>query len=183
MALEAALEDENYRVETAANGKQGLERLAEARADIVLLDMMMPVMNGLRCSRRCRRHRATARHPRNHRELSARSDHPVANRSRRRHPPQALHSGGGNLEPSPGCSADVRSRLLDDTARECVRTDRGRGRIDAVQIWSGLSPSGSFRTALGLSFSRVDRGLKTTGACPISAPFAYRACATPDLRG
>ncbi|MBV1796316.1 response regulator [Siccirubricoccus sp. G192] len=46
MALEAALEDAGYRVETAANGRQGLERLAEARADIVLLDMMMPVMSG-----------------------------------------------------------------------------------------------------------------------------------------
>jgi CheY-like chemotaxis protein len=47
MALEAALEDEGYRVVTAANGKQGLERLAEAPCpDIVLLDMMMPVMNG-----------------------------------------------------------------------------------------------------------------------------------------
>jgi CheY-like chemotaxis protein len=46
MALEAALEDAGYRVETAANGRQGLERLAEVQADIVLLDMMMPVMNG-----------------------------------------------------------------------------------------------------------------------------------------
>ena len=46
MALEAALEDEGYRVLTATNGRQGLERLAEARADVVLLDMMMPVMNG-----------------------------------------------------------------------------------------------------------------------------------------
>jgi CheY-like chemotaxis protein len=46
MALEAALEDENYRVLTAANGKQGLERLSEEQADVVLLDMMMPVMSG-----------------------------------------------------------------------------------------------------------------------------------------
>ena len=46
MALQAALEDENYRVITAANGRQGLERLTDTRADIVLLDMMMPVMNG-----------------------------------------------------------------------------------------------------------------------------------------
>jgi CheY-like chemotaxis protein len=46
MALKAALEDENYRVITAANGKQGLECLADTRADVVLLDMMMPVMNG-----------------------------------------------------------------------------------------------------------------------------------------
>jgi CheY-like chemotaxis protein len=47
MALEAALEDEGYRVVTAANGKQGLERLAETpRPELVLLDMMMPIMNG-----------------------------------------------------------------------------------------------------------------------------------------
>ena len=46
MALQAALEDENYCVITAANGRQGLERLAVTRADVVLLDMMMPVMNG-----------------------------------------------------------------------------------------------------------------------------------------
>jgi CheY-like chemotaxis protein len=47
MALEAALEDAGFRVATAANGRQGLERLAEApRPEIVLLDMMMPVMNG-----------------------------------------------------------------------------------------------------------------------------------------
>ena len=47
MALEAALEDAGYEVATAANGRQGLERLAEApRPEIVLLDMMMPVMSG-----------------------------------------------------------------------------------------------------------------------------------------
>src|SRR3712207_7615497 len=47
MALEAALEDAGHRVATAAKGRQGLERLAEApRPDLVLLDMMMPVMHG-----------------------------------------------------------------------------------------------------------------------------------------
>ena len=46
MALEAALEDVGYEVVTAANGRQGLERLAEVRADLVLLDMMMPIMGG-----------------------------------------------------------------------------------------------------------------------------------------
>jgi CheY-like chemotaxis protein len=45
-ALEVALEDVGYEVVTAANGRQGLERLAEARADLVLLDMMMPIMGG-----------------------------------------------------------------------------------------------------------------------------------------
>jgi CheY-like chemotaxis protein len=47
MALQAALEDEGYQVVTAANGRQGLERLAAIpRPELVLLDMMMPVMSG-----------------------------------------------------------------------------------------------------------------------------------------
>jgi CheY-like chemotaxis protein len=47
MALEAELEDAGYAVVTAANGRQGLERMAEApRPDLVLTDMMMPVMGG-----------------------------------------------------------------------------------------------------------------------------------------
>jgi CheY-like chemotaxis protein len=40
------LEDEGYRVVTAINGKQGLARLAEHNPDAVMLDYMMPVMNG-----------------------------------------------------------------------------------------------------------------------------------------
>jgi CheY-like chemotaxis protein len=47
MALEAELADAGYAVVTAANGRQGLERLAEApRPDLVITDMMMPVMGG-----------------------------------------------------------------------------------------------------------------------------------------
>jgi CheY-like chemotaxis protein len=46
MALESVLVDAGYQVTIAANGRQALDRLAEAQADIVLLDMMMPVMNG-----------------------------------------------------------------------------------------------------------------------------------------
>jgi CheY-like chemotaxis protein len=42
----AALEDEGYRVFTAANGKRALERLAENRPDLVISDFMMPLMNG-----------------------------------------------------------------------------------------------------------------------------------------
>jgi CheY-like chemotaxis protein len=46
LALEAALEDAGYQVATAANGRQALEQLAVAQPDIVLLDMMMPIMSG-----------------------------------------------------------------------------------------------------------------------------------------
>jgi CheY-like chemotaxis protein len=46
IALESVLVDAGYQVTVAANGRQALDRLAEARIDIVLLDMMMPIMNG-----------------------------------------------------------------------------------------------------------------------------------------
>jgi CheY-like chemotaxis protein len=42
----AALEDEGYRVVLAANGRQAMERLAEANPDLVIADFMMPIMDG-----------------------------------------------------------------------------------------------------------------------------------------
>ena len=39
-------EAEGYTVETAENGKLGLELIHSMRPDIILLDLMMPVMNG-----------------------------------------------------------------------------------------------------------------------------------------
>lgn len=41
-----ALELEGYPVSTASNGAEGLERLWESRASVVLLDMRMPVLDG-----------------------------------------------------------------------------------------------------------------------------------------
>ena len=44
--LRAVLEDEGYRVITAADGREALERLAEARPALVLSDVMMPHLDG-----------------------------------------------------------------------------------------------------------------------------------------
>jgi len=44
--LEAILTDEGYRVVTAINGHHALERLAGNRIDLILSDLMMPVMDG-----------------------------------------------------------------------------------------------------------------------------------------
>lgn len=44
--LEAVLAEHGYRVVTAANGRQGLDRLAELRPDLVLVDFMMPILDG-----------------------------------------------------------------------------------------------------------------------------------------
>ena len=44
--LELILEDEGHRVFSAANGRQGLDRLKEVAPDLVLLDFMMPILDG-----------------------------------------------------------------------------------------------------------------------------------------
>jgi two-component system, chemotaxis family, chemotaxis protein CheY len=41
-----ALMDEGYDVMLASNGKQALERIHERRPALVLLDLMMPIMDG-----------------------------------------------------------------------------------------------------------------------------------------
>ena len=44
--LASALSDAGHNVLTAINGKQGLERLKEGHPELVLLDFMMPVLDG-----------------------------------------------------------------------------------------------------------------------------------------
>ncbi len=45
-ALSAYLKAKKFKVETAADGKECLEKLQQLSVDVVLLDMMMPVMDG-----------------------------------------------------------------------------------------------------------------------------------------
>lgn len=44
--LKLALEFEGYEVAIAKNGKEGLEMLSQTNPGLILLDLMMPVMNG-----------------------------------------------------------------------------------------------------------------------------------------
>ncbi len=53
-SLRRALELEDYRVAVAGSGAIGLEKLAEQDIDLVLLDVMMPGMNGLEVLERVR---------------------------------------------------------------------------------------------------------------------------------
>ena len=53
-ALAGILEDEGYQVLTAANGREALSRLDEARPDVVVLDVMMPIMGGRELLQRLR---------------------------------------------------------------------------------------------------------------------------------
>ena len=53
-ALERALRLDNYEVELAVDGEEALDRLAEQPADAVILDVMMPGVDGLEVCRRMR---------------------------------------------------------------------------------------------------------------------------------
>lgn len=44
--LELILDAQGYRVLTAIDGRQGLELLEQSRVDLVISDVMMPVMDG-----------------------------------------------------------------------------------------------------------------------------------------
>ena len=46
LMLKMSFEDEGHQVETAANGELALQRLAQGGIDAVVLDMMMPVVDG-----------------------------------------------------------------------------------------------------------------------------------------
>jgi CheY-like chemotaxis protein len=53
------LERAGYVVEEAENGREALSKIAESRPDLVLLDLMMPRMNGVEVLERLRASEAT----------------------------------------------------------------------------------------------------------------------------
>ena len=55
LLLRYNLEAEGYDVRTATNGKEGLERLADGKVSLVLLDMRMPVLDGWQFAKELKR--------------------------------------------------------------------------------------------------------------------------------
>ncbi len=55
-SMRLSLEEEGWVVDEAGSGEQALDRFADATADLVLVDLMLPGMDGFECCRSLRRH-------------------------------------------------------------------------------------------------------------------------------
>jgi CheY-like chemotaxis protein len=54
------LKKEEYRIAAASNGRQALDMIPEARPDLVLLDVMMPGLDGFEVCRQLKKNPAAA---------------------------------------------------------------------------------------------------------------------------
>src|SRR5574341_1693916 len=57
------LQRQGYQISAATNGEQGLAKALEEKPDLVLLDVMMPDMDGYEVTRRLRKNPATSSTP------------------------------------------------------------------------------------------------------------------------
>ncbi len=62
-AIQRVLQKEDYEVLTAFNGLTGLKKAREEKPDLIILDIMMPVMDGYEVCRRLQRNPVTAHIP------------------------------------------------------------------------------------------------------------------------
>ena len=51
MAVKIRLQSRGYQVVTASDGRQAIEKAEQERPDLILLDVLMPVMDGYSCLR------------------------------------------------------------------------------------------------------------------------------------
>jgi DNA-binding response OmpR family regulator len=61
--LQLSLEQAGYQVATAENGQQALEQVASDKPDLVLMDSVMPLMDGMEALKRLKSNVATAEIP------------------------------------------------------------------------------------------------------------------------
>ncbi|MCK4327125.1 MAG: response regulator [Candidatus Diapherotrites archaeon] len=62
-AIKGVLVDEGFGVEIALGGKDCLEKLKKSEPDVILLDILMPIMDGTEVLRRLKKDKKTAKIP------------------------------------------------------------------------------------------------------------------------
>ena len=63
MIFRNALIKAGFRVETAVNGQEGVEAAQRLHPDVILMDVIMPILNGFQATRMLQRDAATSRIP------------------------------------------------------------------------------------------------------------------------
>jgi DNA-binding response OmpR family regulator len=63
MMEQMVLRTQPYKLITARNGREAVEKSAAERPDLILLDVMMPEMNGFEACRRIRENQSTVQTP------------------------------------------------------------------------------------------------------------------------
>lgn len=58
--LKGMLERAGFQVATAANGEEGIQAAKRLHPDVILMDVVMPVLNGFQATRQLRNDQATA---------------------------------------------------------------------------------------------------------------------------
>lgn len=61
--VESILQDQGYQMEFASNGKEALKKASELKPDLILLDIMMPEVDGLQVCQMLRGHKELAKTP------------------------------------------------------------------------------------------------------------------------
>ena len=121
--LHDALDESGYIVLVATNGDSALQRAVQALPDIVLLDAMMPGMDGFEVARRLKAHPATAQIPIVFMTGLTETEHVVA----------AFEAGGVDYVTKPIRPQEVLARMAVHlrSARQAAQGSQARNALDA----------------------------------------------------
>ncbi len=121
--LHDALDEAGYTVLVAINGESALQRAAQALPDIVLLDAVMPGMDGFEVARRLKAHPDTAHIPIIFMTGLTETEHVVA----------AFAAGGVDYVTKPIRAQEVLARMTVHmrSARQAVQATQARNALDA----------------------------------------------------
>ena len=121
--LHDALDEFGYTVLVAVNGEQALQRAAQAQPDVILMDALMPGMDGFEASRRLKAEPATAAIPVIFMTGLTETEHVLA----------AFRSGGVDHVAKPIRPMEVLARIAAHVqgARERRQADRKSTRLNS----------------------------------------------------
>ena len=121
--LHDALDEAGYTVLVATNGESALQRAVQALPDVVLLDAVMPGMDGFEVARRLKAHPATGQIPIIFMTGLTETEHVVA----------AFAAGGVDYVTKPIRAQEVLARMSVhmSSAREKVQATQARNALDA----------------------------------------------------